>query len=51
MSSTVRHGSEKYGFLITDSRDVLLMDQNEPTTYQEVMLGPDSEKLAQSHEI
>ena len=43
MSSTVWHGSEKYGFLITDSCDVLLMDQNEPTTYQKAMLGPDSE--------
>ena len=43
MSSTVWHGYEKYGFLITDSGDVLLMDQNEPTTYQKAMLGPDSE--------
>ena len=44
MSTTVRHGSEKYGFLIIDSRDVLLMDQNEPTTYQKAMSGPDFKK-------
>ena len=29
---------------MTDNHDVLLVDQNEPTTYQEAMLGPDSEK-------
>ena len=27
-----------------DNHDVLLVDQNEPTTYQEAMLDPDSEK-------
>ena len=29
---------------MTDSHHVLLVDQNEPTTYQEAMLDPDSEK-------
>ena len=29
---------------MTDNHDVLLVDQNEPTTYQEAMLDPDSEK-------
>ena len=43
-SDRVRHQPERYGFLITDSRDVLLIDQNEPTTYQEAVLGPDFEK-------
>ena len=27
-----------------DNHDVLLVDQNESTTYQEAMLDPDSEK-------
>ena len=29
---------------MTDNHDVLLVDQNEPTTYQEAMLDPDSKK-------
>ena len=50
-SDRVRHQPERYGFLITDSRDVLLMDQNEPTTYQEAMLGPDSEKWLEAMKL
>ena len=33
----IRHEPERYGFLVTDNHDVLLVDQNEPTTYQEAM--------------
>ena len=40
----IRHEPERYGFLVTDNHDVLLVDQNEPTTYQEAMLDPDSKK-------
>ena len=40
----IRHESERYGFHVTDNHDVLLVDQNEPTTYQEAMLDLDSEK-------
>ena len=40
----IRHEPERYGFLVTDNHDVLLGDQNEPTTYQEAMLDLDSEK-------
>ena len=29
---------------MTDSRELLLIDQDEPTTYQEAVSGPDSEK-------
>ena len=29
---------------MTDNHDVLLVDQNEPITYQEAMLDPDFEK-------
>ena len=43
-SGKIRHESERYEFLMTDNHDVLLVDQNEPTTYQEAMLEPDLEK-------
>ena len=29
----IRHEPERYGFLMTDNHDVLLVVQNEPTTY------------------
>ncbi|KAI5443509.1 hypothetical protein KIW84_012231 [Lathyrus oleraceus] len=32
-SSRIRHLPERYGYLITDQGDVLLMDQDEPVTY------------------
>ena len=35
---------ERYGFLITTHGDVLLIDQDEPRTYQEAVTSPDSEK-------
>jgi len=43
-SSRIRHLPERYGYLITDQGDVLLMDQDEPVTYQEAITGPESEK-------
>ena len=33
-----------YGFLVTGQGDVLLMDQDEPETYSEAMMGPKSEE-------
>ncbi|KAG8490844.1 hypothetical protein CXB51_014047 [Gossypium anomalum] len=39
-----RHAPERYGFLITTHGDILLIDQDEPRTYQEVVTSPDSEK-------
>ncbi|KAG8478355.1 hypothetical protein CXB51_028118 [Gossypium anomalum] len=39
-----RHAPERYGFLITTHGDILLIDQNEPRTYQEAVASPDSEK-------
>ncbi|KAG8472923.1 hypothetical protein CXB51_035047 [Gossypium anomalum] len=38
-----RHAPERYGFLITTS-DILLIDQDEPRTYQEAVASPDSKK-------
>jgi hypothetical protein len=43
-SSRIHHLPERYGYLITDQGDVLLMDQDEPVTYQEAITGPESEK-------
>ena len=34
----------KYEFLITDDNDVLIVDQSEPTSYQEAINIPDSKK-------
>ena len=42
--SRTHHNPERYGFLITDNNDVMIVDQSEPTTYQEAMDSPDSEK-------
>ena len=41
---TERHVHERYGFLITTHGDILLMDQDEPRTYQEVVVSPNFEK-------
>ncbi|KAG8481078.1 hypothetical protein CXB51_025801 [Gossypium anomalum] len=38
------HAPERYGFLITTYGDILLIDQDEPRTYQEAVVSPDSEK-------
>ncbi|KAK8539410.1 hypothetical protein V6N13_104356 [Hibiscus sabdariffa] len=43
-SSRERHEPERYGFLITTHGDVILVDQDEPKTYQEAVASPDSEK-------
>ena len=34
----------RYGFLITNDNDVLIVDQSEPTSYQEAINSPDSKK-------
>ncbi|KAG8482959.1 hypothetical protein CXB51_022006 [Gossypium anomalum] len=38
------HAPERYGFLITTHGDILLIDQDEPRTYQEAVASPNSEK-------
>ncbi|KAK9033664.1 hypothetical protein V6N11_049850 [Hibiscus sabdariffa] len=43
-STRERHEPERYGFLVTTHGDVLLVDQDEPRTYQEAVSSPDSEK-------
>jgi len=43
-SSRIRQEPERYGYLISKEGDVLLMDQDEPVTYIEDIIGPESEK-------
>ncbi|XP_058733051.1 uncharacterized protein LOC131604637 [Vicia villosa] len=42
--SRIHHQPERYGYLINDQGDVLLMDQDEPEIYQEAISGPEFEK-------
>ncbi|KAL4278070.1 hypothetical protein GQ457_03G015140 [Hibiscus cannabinus] len=43
-STRERHEPEGYGFLVTTHGDVILVNQDEPKTYQEALASPDSEK-------
>ncbi|KAL4366735.1 hypothetical protein GQ457_05G021070 [Hibiscus cannabinus] len=43
-STREQHEPERYGFLVTTHGDVILVDQDEPKTYQEAVTSPDSEK-------
>ncbi|PKI73573.1 hypothetical protein CRG98_006021 [Punica granatum] len=43
-SGRIRYEPERYGFLVTQENDVLLVDKDEPTTYAKAVTGPDSEK-------
>jgi hypothetical protein len=36
--------TEKFTLLTTEQRDILLLDNDEPMTYTEAMMGPDSKK-------
>ena len=43
-SKRARRATEKFTLLTTEQRDILLLDNDEPMTYTEAMMGPDSEK-------
>lgn len=43
-SGRVRHEPERYGFLVTQHGDVLVYQDDEPSTYDDAMLDPDSAK-------
>ena len=43
-SVRARRAPEKFTLLTTGQRDVLLLDNDEPKTYMEAIMGPDSEK-------
>ena len=41
-SSRIRHEPERCRFLITDDESIVLVDQDEPTTYREAVASPNS---------
>jgi hypothetical protein len=43
-SIRARHTTEKFTLLTMEQCDILLLDNDEPITYTEAMMGPDSEK-------
>ncbi|PKI44228.1 hypothetical protein CRG98_035386 [Punica granatum] len=43
-SGMIRCEPERYGFLVTQDNDVLLIDNDEPKTYAEAVIGPYFEK-------
>ena len=47
-SSRIHHEPKRYGFLVTEDKTIELVDQDEPTTYHEAMMSPDSEKWLQA---
>jgi hypothetical protein len=44
-SIKARRTTKKFTPLTTEQHDILLLDNDEPMTYMEAMMGPDSEKL------
>ena len=47
-SSRIHQEPKRYGFLVTDDKTIELGDQDEPTSYHETMMSPDSEKCLQA---
>ena len=43
-SGRIRHEPERYEFLVIDDKYLILVDQNEPTTYQEAIENQESKK-------
>ena len=43
-SGRIRHEPERYGFLITDDGSMMIVDHDEPMSYQEAVMSPDSDK-------
>ena len=43
-SQRARRAPDRYMFLTMGRHDVLLLDNDEPMTYKEAVMGPDSEK-------
>jgi hypothetical protein len=44
MSIRARHTTKKFTLLTTERHNILLLDNDEPMTYIEAMMGPDSKK-------
>jgi hypothetical protein len=49
-SIRAHHTTKKFTLLTTAQRDILLLDNDEPMTYMEAMMGPDSEKFLEAME-
>jgi hypothetical protein len=45
-SGRIRQGLEKYGFLISEPSDVLIMKDDEPSTYEEAVSRPGLSDMA-----
>ena len=43
-SNRIHHNPERYGFLVTENHDVIRMDHDEPTSYQEAISSPKSDR-------
>ena len=43
-TSRIRSVPERYGFLISEQKDVLLIENDEPTTYEESLNSSESNK-------
>ncbi|KAG7572396.1 Integrase catalytic core [Arabidopsis suecica] len=39
-----RHEPDRFGDWVTDDHDLLIIESDEPTSYEEAMMGPDSDK-------
>jgi hypothetical protein len=44
MSIRARRATERFTLLTTEQRDILLLDNDDPMTYTEALMGPNSEK-------
>ena len=49
-SGRIRQGPERYGFLVTNCHDLLIIDSDEPANFTEAMVGPDSDKWLKAAE-
>ena len=43
-SERTRHQPNRYGVWLTDHHDLLIIENDEPTSYGEARMGPDSDK-------
>ena len=43
-SGRIRQNPKRYGFLLTDNHDVILMDHDEPASYQEAISSLDFDR-------
>ena len=47
-SERTRHEPDRYEVWVTDHHDLLIMDSDEPTPFEEAMMGPDSNILLEA---